>query len=306
MRFFFFLAMTKDVGFYKCFKDNLKFVGCKPLIFRSKSSKLGNYYNLFKLIIYIPLAKKSQGLMIRADLFSDKFINIFTSKLNKAYGYQWDGLSRYPRIFNKIHLFDKFYVFDKEDLYNNEKLHQLNNFYFDCYKKLKKTIKIEYDVYYVGSYDKRIEKIIEICSVLYKMGLKMNIKIPCSGEQAEYLKTYSFIDTSKSSRTYIENIKNVFASRIILDFAHENLHNGISFRAFEALGYEKKLITTNTFINEEDFFNEENILIIDSNTKKEEIEYFISNRDNYKSINKEIYEKYSFTNWFKSLTDSSM
>ena len=53
-------------------------------------------------------------------------------------------------------------------------------------------------------------------------------------------------------------------SKALLDI-HRTKQDGLSFRVFESLGKEKKLITTNKDIKNYDFYNEQNILIIDEN-----------------------------------------
>src|SRR5690606_2744456 len=59
-----------------------------------------------------------------------------------------------------------------------------------------------------------------------------------------------------------EVIKYIENSSVLLDIQKEN-QEGLSFRVFEALGYEKKLITTNKDIVNYDFYNPQNILVID-------------------------------------------
>ena len=49
---------------------------------------------------------------------------------------------------------------------------------------------------------------------------------------------------------------------IILDIAKPNQH-GLSFRIFESLGMNKKIITNNRSVMEYDFYNPNNILVID-------------------------------------------
>ena len=88
-------------------------------------------------------------------------------------------------------------------------------------------------------------------------------------------------------------------SKMLIDVHHENLHKGLSFRSFEALGYDKKLITSNTIIREYDFYNEKNIYVIDNiNANFEEFLY-----QDYKQISIEIKNKYSFTNWIAYLLE---
>ena len=58
--------------------------------------------------------------------------------------------------------------------------------------------------------------------------------------------------------------KLILKSKIIVEI-QRNDQIGLSFRIFEALGYRKKLVTTNTDVVNYDFYNPQNILVIDEN-----------------------------------------
>ena len=68
------------------------------------------------------------------------------------------------------------------------------------------------------------------------------------------------------------------------------LQYGLTSRSIEALGANRKLITTNSNVKAYDFFNENNILIIDRKNPIIKEEFFYKN---YIKPNKETYEKYS-------------
>ena len=294
------MVITKDMKFYKCFRDNLEFLNYRVILFRSSSSFMHNKMNYLKLIFSILIynSKKTKALIIRPDLFDVKFLKKITEKIPKNYAYQWDGLSRYSEVTSLINSFNKFFVFDHNDILNYENVYKLNNFYFDCYSDIKKTTEIEYDVYYVGSYDSRINQLIDVCEILYKLGFKLNIKIPCNGKEAALLKKYSYINTNRNNRTYKENLINVFKSKVLLDFSHKNLHQGLSFRVYEAIGYSKKIITTNNLVVNYDFFNKKNIFLYNEKSTAQELKSFILN--DFVDLGKTLKEKYSFINWIKN------
>ncbi len=321
------LTITSDCGFYTCFEDNLNYLKFKnitiirklPFKYKSKKDKVLNF--IHKSILKNKDYKKKlmlkgdarttehldfldtindqfdYNLSIRADLFESQLIKKIVEKSKKSYSYQWDGLKRYPKIVPLINLFDKFYVFDSNDL--TKKTHPSTNFYFDCYDDIITNTSPEYDVYYLGSYDDRINETIEVCEKLHKLGLKLNIIIPsCSNKQQEKLKKYTYISFPKKGLTYKENIIQVANSKIILDFVNHKIHNGLSFRAFEALGYDKKIITTNGLIKNYDFYTSENICIY---SPLEDLNSFITKP--LKEIDTEIKQKYSFTNWLKNILE---
>jgi hypothetical protein len=87
------------------------------------------------------------------------------------------------------------------------------------------------------------------------------------------------------------------ASKAILDIEHPN-QTGLTMRTFEALGAEKKLITTNTAIKYMDFYNSNNILIIDRNSPVINMNFF---QTKYEPVEKKIYLKYMLKTWVNDI-----
>jgi len=69
---------------------------------------------------------------------------------------------------------------------------------------------------------------------------------------------------------------------------------GLTMRTIEVFGAKRKLITTNQQIRKYDFFNENNIMLIDLNFKEINLAFF---ETPFQEIPKEIYEKYSLNYW---------
>ena len=69
-------------------------------------------------------------------------------------------------------------------------------------------------------------------------------------------------------------------------------------RCIETLGAKRKLITTNQAILEYDFYDENNILIVNREAPEIPIEFFSKP---YQEISSEIYEKYSLDNWIYTI-----
>jgi predicted secreted protein len=72
----------------------------------------------------------------------------------------------------------------------------------------------------------------------------------------------------------------------------------LSFRVFEAMAYQKKIITNNKSIMEYDFYNPNNILVLQNNTYEFESSFF---ETAYQPIAKEIYDKYTVQSWVKKI-----
>lgn len=79
----------------------------------------------------------------------------------------------------------------------------------------------------------------------------------------------------------------------ILDIEHPK-QSGLTMRTIETIGLGKKIITTNADIANYDFYNSNNILIIDRNDPKIIPEFF---RKPYEPMSAELYGKYSIDGW---------
>ena len=76
------------------------------------------------------------------------------------------------------------------------------------------------------------------------------------------------------------------------------MHGGLSFRIADAIGNRKKIITNYSFIKEYDFYNEQNIFVIEN--ENYELDDKFLNLE-YKDIDIKIYEEYSDEKWIKKI-----
>ena len=89
-----------------------------------------------------------------------------------------------------------------------------------------------------------------------------------------------------------------FGSRAVLDIEHP-AQMGLTMRTFETLGARKKLITTNKTIREYDFFNPQNIKVIDRDQVKLLTGAFL--HEPYVELSADIYAKYSLQGWMDEI-----
>jgi len=310
------LAMVEDVRIYECLVEELGLLGYEVDYFvafsRRKLSRMNRainsclgflskkrkQYRLSRLKVKYEkkiinqIGNYDYGLVIRPDAFGEEFLRRLKKSAGVLVAYQWDGIERYSGVCERIPLFDRFYVFDEEDEKKYPGTRKANNFYFGkVIEKLKNKDK-EYDVYYLGSYDERIEEILNLCVELYDRGLKLCIKIPSSRKNRKTLRDYPFVDSRKIEYSYALNLEMASRSEIILDFGHKDIHHGLSFRPFEALGFGMKCITTNPTIKEQDFYLESNYLLY---CDPSDLDGFIKR----KLIKNPCGEKYSFSKWIE-------
>lgn len=238
-------------------------------------------------------------LFIRADFFEDELIKFCKTKSKHIVAYHYDGINRNKEIFKKINYFDSFFVFDKEDLKINSSFKYISNFYFD-YPEDDNIKKIENDFYFLGSHhDSRKESLFKLYKLLTQ--ISKNVKFEIVFDKANYSEIPSYetqdIICFPKIITYESYLENIKKSNVIVDLVISE-HKGLSFRVFESLKYQKKLITTNTTIKNYPFYNENNILILDDENVQE-INLFLQKP--LIEIDKLTLETYSFTNWLKNL-----
>lgn len=245
------------------------------------------------------------ALVIRPDYFSVKALQVLKNKTKQFIGYQWDGLDRYPKVKESIPLFDRFYVFDSSDYdhYHSifQNIHTTQNFYFDFDKTDKNIRKVstERKVYFIGSFiENRIDDIVNLTASFNEIGLSTDINVLYYDNKTPDIYPSSGINFIKSPLTYLEVLDKIRSTDIIVDFA-DSIHQGLSFRIFESIGFSKKIITTNAEVRNYDFYDPNNILIWDSSVKISELQNFLS--EPYHEPDAGIKLKYSFTHWIQSV-----
>lgn len=320
------IGLPQSFGMHNSFKKNLEFYGFETIdisynehdfkyknlgqkiynFFRKTFLKDKGYKSKLKFQIFSKevvqklnaiQGKADYALLMRADIYPSDVIELVREKSTFMAGYQWDGLHRFPAIYPLIPFFDQFYVFDKSDLHQNVfQFYPITNFYFDDDQNENQNHEIEYDLFFVGTLiERRMKNIKRLNKKCKKLGLKPFINLYCQNpkdKEAYDDQGYHFIHEHMS---YEENIKNVKRSGILLDFLNTT-HEGLSFRTFEALHYNKKLITNNPRVKDYDFYHPNNIFIWNE-INLNQLEDFIQKP--YVMPDANIKSKYGFGNWIK-------
>jgi len=243
-------------------------------------SKLNEYKNYDVLYINRP------------DIFTDEELKKITSKCNKSIVYYWDSFEKIEGQYETMKHFDKAYSFDKFDCEKYGLIKGHNFFYNTDNSKIP-----EYDIFFIGTYDKRYENLIKILNLIDKQNLKVHATLFTYDKNISkklLQKNISFINEIvpfNEAHIYSQNTK------IILDIQHET-QVGLSFRPYESIGLKKKLITTNPHIKDYDFYNPNNIFIWEKHTTEIPKSFL---ETPYQDIDTEIYNKYKLENWVKTI-----
>ncbi len=227
-------------------------------------------------------------LTIRPDRISKKTHLKIKQSCNKYLTYIYDSTNRFP-INHLVDLFDKIYTFDQNDAKKHGFEHISNYIYLDK-KELNPNKVYRNDLFIISSIDERL-------------GLLNKVADYCSNHNI----TFKFIIVGKKRPQNINSnieftTENIFLndlleeldeSKIFLDLIRKN-QNGLSFRIFEALAYQKKIITSNQSIKDYDFYSPNNILVLDENNPIIPKEFIESN---YEPLSEEVYNKYTIQVW---------
>ena len=96
------------------------------------------------------------------------------------------------------------------------------------------------------------------------------------------------------SRMPFEKLYAIYSdSRCIMDVENKEQH-GLTMRSIEILGLRRKFITTNNDIKNYDFYNENNIFVLDREHPIVDFSFF---EKPYEILDESIYQKYSLNNW---------
>lgn len=228
-------------------------------------------------------------LTIKGDFIDNKSIIEFKNHAKKSIAFFNDAISRYPNIKNVLPLFDEVYSFEKKDCekYN---LKFKTNFIYQQNTENKE--KHKYQLFNISSRDKRTKIILKVASALKKLDINYKIFI---FDNKKKLKKSDIIEIIEKPIPMEKVNQFIDDSEVLLDI-HRSKQDGLSFRVFESLGKEKKIITTNKDIKNYDFYNEQNILIIDENFEIPK-SFFDSK---YIPIPEMILKKYLIENWVET------
>ena len=246
--------------------------------------------------------KADFALCIRANVYPKSLIKLIRQNTKTCVNFQWDGIDSHPDILECIEYFDRFFVFDPNDIkkYSQYKLRHITNFYFD-YNIAKPTQATGAAFFLGGHQANRVEQIKDFIAKAKTLDLLLDFYIVAKDKRARIAfdsdPAIHYVHSSKAF-SFEQNLYKVQESFVVVDFLN-TVHQGLSFRSFDALRFDKKLITTNTTVVEYDFYHPNNILVWKDNTTVEELEAFLALP--YQPIPCEIKQKYSFSIWLNRI-----
>lgn len=237
------------------------------------------------------IGKQDQILVINPDLIEKKYHLKIKEYTNKYSAYLYDSVARYP-VEDLLHgVFDEIYSFDPEDVkqYNFKKT---TNFNYLEKKEFRWIEQPKYQLFYLATFDNRVALLSKIAEKLNLLKISFRFIIV-----SKKVKEIPFIEIRKE-RINQEDLGEFYSqTNVILDLIRDK-QSGLSFRIFEAMAYQKKIITSNAYVKDYDFYNPNNILILDENNVQMDSTFFVTP---YQPIPEEIYQKYTLSHWVNTI-----
>ena len=245
-------------------------------------------------------------LVINPDVIELAYHQQIKQHTKKYIAYLYDSLHRCPvDHLLKADLFDEIYSFDEEDAKANNFTKMNNYIYFD--KQEIPAEKPKYKAITVSSFDKRFPVYNAIANQLEKMQYPFNFifvshnmrfkKLKFNSKAAADLKTNNLLKF-QSKKIRLKQLLKLYAEAEVIFDIVQNRQTGLSFRVFEAMGMQKKLITDNKSITKYPFYNPQNILIVDRDNPVIEKDFL---ETPYQPIPDEIYNQYTIDTWVNKI-----
>ncbi|MCR8872913.1 hypothetical protein [Phocaeicola barnesiae] len=214
--------------------------------------------------------------------------------------YQWDSIRNYDYS-RLVQFYNRVITFDRKDSI------EYNLIYYPLFweKKIKEKnicthLKEDIDLLFVGIWHSdRIHILNQIYEQASRNNLHCYIKIYYPFYLYLWLRYIRRLDLNSSFWTY-KKIKPAKMdllyqrAKCVIDINHP-MQTGLTMRTMEAIGFGKKLLTTNQYIKKEDFFNEKCISIIDRANVNINFSFLYEDAP-YAGI-----ERYELSNWLNFL-----
>ena len=251
------------------------------------------------------IGKQDQILVINPEGIEEHVHKIIRKYADRNIAYLYDSMSRNP-AHHILHFFDTIFSFDDEDVreYGFKKITNYNYLKYCPSEEQNPHL----DLFYITSYDtQRLQKLNFLINQIDDLNIKF--KTIVAGKKSWKNKITQIVDSKniniikfRTQNIPQQSLPKIYKNtKVILDLQRDN-QMGLSFRIFEAMALEKKFITDNHTIKNYDFYNPENILILNDDFSNIEKSFF---ETDYQKLPDDIYYKYTLDNWVNTVFNLS-
>jgi len=228
-------------------------------------------------------------VVVRPDKLELNTIKSLKKYTKNYYSFYFDAISNFPEKIALIPYFDQVFSYENEDVEKYE-LSFITNYIYDF--EVTNHLNSEYKIFNVSSFDERFQSLENIATYLKKNNISYKIIVRKEKVDASEIVTFTeeYVPLNKVREFLLK-------ADVLLDIQKEN-QSGLSFRVFESLGYQKKLITTNKDIIHYDFYNPNNIIVVDPKNIQIPKTFF---ETSYQEIPNSILYKYTLAGWIEKV-----
>jgi hypothetical protein len=247
----------------------------------------------------------SKIFVVNGQTLSYKFLSKLRSTFPAAEVilYMWDSIKNRPNIIKNLPLFDKVFSFDVQSI-KDYGFHHRPLFFSPGFKP-STTNDLNYGLSFIGTaHSDRygvISKVKDALPVDVKTFWYLYLQAPWVFNAYKFTNP-NFKHAKKSDFNFNpldkSIVQTIFSkSFAILDIEHPH-QTGLTMRSLEAFGSHKKLVTTNQSVGDYEFYNSNNICIIDRQTPKIPSAFF---KEPFIPALPKVYERYSLRGWVNEI-----
>ncbi len=229
-------------------------------------------------------------LIFRPDLLHPKVLKFIQENIKSRKVVYWDSFDKIPKLKETVSYFNEYYSFEEEDCikYNFTKI---SNFYIHKSSNTTPT----YDAFFFASKDARLNNVIKLITYLRQKNWNAKALIVAKKTKSKSKPiNVEGVTITENSTPFSQIYQYADNTKVVIDISHPN-QKGLSMRPYECLGLERKLITNNSEIMKYDFYNPDNIFIINDFDNLNIPDSFLNTP--YQKLPKAVAKKYHISNW---------
>ncbi len=260
--------------------------------------KVNSYYN--RIISQNKGNEYDFIFVIKSETVTPKIIEGLRAAFPKAelVLYLWDAVSNVPEGEKKLGCYDRVLTFDPNDAEKYGIGFRPLFFAKDYEKKAEAGTEFKYAMSFIGTAHSIRPYVVKALGQQCKNSGREYFSFLFSPHKVVYwynkLTNKAYRDVKKSDISFsplsAKEIESVYSkTRCVLDVEHNN-QRGLTMRTIEMIGMGKKIITTNSEIKKYDFYNPNNIFVIDRENPLVDEDFWDAE---YEPIPKEIVERYT-------------
>lgn len=215
--------------------------------------------------------------------------HVFLKSISRRYvAYFFDSIKKMPAQKKIMHHFDKVFSYEPEDCQKYGFEFITNFIPTTNYTSIVSGFK----VFHISTRDHRFSVLEKLATYFKQNAIPFHFILFTKSKNP-----VNHFEISPKKLDFKAIGKHIKESTCLVDIQRKD-QKGLSFRPFEALGNQKKLITNHPEIQSYDFYHPNNILIIDENDIQIPAEF---TQSGYHEVPEEIVGKYTLDHWVKTI-----